>query len=93
MSNAAQYPLRLPASLKQEAEKRANEDGTSLNQFISSAVAEKLAAMRTAEFFRERRARGDLAVFDRIMSRKTGEPPIPGDERPKAKRHRLKSKR
>lgn len=88
MTNAAHYPLRLPASIKKEAEKRANEDGTSLNQFISSAVAEKLAAMSTAEYFRERRSRADFAAFDRVMSRKSGEPPIAGDERPRTKRRR-----
>ena len=42
------YALRLLASLKAEAEKVAAEEGTTLNQFINVAVAEKLAALRTA---------------------------------------------
>jgi len=47
-ANSSTYPLRLPASVKAEAERLAAEDGTSLNQFVASAVAEKLAALRTA---------------------------------------------
>jgi hypothetical protein len=43
------------------------------------AVAEKVAAMATAELFAERRGRADMDAFDRIMSRKGGEPPRPDD--------------
>jgi hypothetical protein len=73
------YPLRLPHSIKAEVERRAAADGTSVNQFIATAVAEKLAAMGTAEFFAERRNRADFDAFDRLMRRKTGEPPRPDD--------------
>lgn len=73
------YPLRLPRSLKQEVERRAHEDGVSINQFVATAVAEKLAAMNTAEFFAERRARADFKAFDRLMKRKGGEPPRDDD--------------
>ena len=38
----ARYPLNLPVRLKQDAERWAREQGTSLNQFIVWAVAEKL---------------------------------------------------
>ena len=38
------YPLRLPVSIKSEAEKLAASEGTSLNQFVATAVAEKVAA-------------------------------------------------
>ena len=76
------YPLRLPASVKAEAEKLAAEDGTSLNQFVASAVAEKLAALRTAAFFTGRSGRGDRDAFRRLLTREGGEPPQPGDEAP-----------
>ncbi len=39
MSVASNYALRLPASLKRELEKVARDDGTSLNQFIVTAVS------------------------------------------------------
>lgn len=79
MKNQSTYPLRLPRSLKAEVQRRAREDGTSVNQFIATAVAEKLAAMSTAEFFAERQARADFAAFDRLMRRQGGEPPQPDD--------------
>lgn len=79
MKRQSTYPLRLPNSIKAEVERLAREDGISINQFIATAVAEKLSAMRTAEFFAERRARADFAVFDRIMNREGGEPPRPDD--------------
>lgn len=44
------YPLRLPRSVKAAVEQLAKEEGISLNQFVATAVAEKLAAMRTATF-------------------------------------------
>jgi hypothetical protein len=43
--------LRLPASLKATAEEVAKADNTTLNQFIAAAVAEKLAALKTADYF------------------------------------------
>jgi hypothetical protein len=73
------YPLRLPTSVKAEVTRRAKADGTSFNQFVATAVAEKLAAMNTAAFFAERRDRADFKVLDQIMSRKGGEPPAPDD--------------
>ena len=79
---APTYPLRLPASIKREAERLAAEDGASFNQFVASAVAEKVGAMRTAAYFNDRRAAADWAGFDRLMGRSGGEPPREGDEVP-----------
>jgi hypothetical protein len=42
----ARYPLNLPARLKQDAEKWANDQGVSLNQFILWSVAEKVGALK-----------------------------------------------
>ena len=83
MSNSqSTYPLRLPTSVKAEAVRRAKADGTSFNQFVATAVAEKLAAMNTAAFFAEHRERADFEAFDRLMSRAAGETPPTGDELP-----------
>lgn len=73
------YPLRLPRSVKAEVERRAKADGVSVNQFVATAVAEKLAAMDTAAFFAARREKADFAAFDRLMQRKGGEAPQPDD--------------
>ena len=81
MTNLSTYPLRLPRSVKAAVEKLAKEEGVSLNQFVATAVAEKLAAMSTAAFFAERRGRADMAAFRRILKRRGGQPPRAGDER------------
>jgi len=82
MRTSSNYALRLPASLKRAVEEIAREDGTTLNQFIVSAVAEKLAALKTADYFVKRAARADFAVFDRLMKRRGGESCRAGDEIP-----------
>jgi len=76
------YLLRLPVSIKAEAETLAAAEGVSLDQFLAMAVAEKIAAMRTATYFAERRGRADWQAFDRLMSREGGEAPRVGDELP-----------
>ena len=80
MATMSNYTLRLLASLKAEAEKVAEEEGTTLNQFINVAVAEKLAALRTARYFQERATHADLETFDRLLETAGDEPPRRGDE-------------
>ncbi|MDP6705322.1 MAG: toxin-antitoxin system HicB family antitoxin [Alphaproteobacteria bacterium] len=80
MTETKTYSLRLPRSLKEAVERLSKEEGTSINQFVAMAVAEKVSALRTAKYFRERQRRADLAAFDRLMDRPGGEPPRPGDE-------------
>jgi hypothetical protein len=77
------YPLRLPRSLKEAVERLSREDQTSINQFVATAVAEKVSALETAKFFADKRARADFKAFDRILKRKGGKPPREGDESPK----------
>jgi hypothetical protein len=86
MSETKTYPLRLPRSLKKAVEQQSREDGTSINQFVATAVAEKLSAMQTAEFFTSRKARADFKAFDKIMRRRGGKRPRPGDELPRRTR-------
>ena len=50
MSETKTYPLRLPQSLKDAVERISKEDGTSINQFVAMAVAEKVSALETAAF-------------------------------------------
>lgn len=69
------FPLRLPVSMKAALEEISERDGTSMNQFLVIAAAEKIAAMETERFFAERRTRMDRKAFRRILNRKGGEPP------------------
>lgn len=80
MKKSRTYPLRLPESLKQAVERLSREDRTSINQFVATAVAEKVSALETARFFADRKARADFKAFDRIMKRRGGKPPREGDE-------------
>ena len=80
MATTSNYALRLLASLKAEAQRVAADEGTTLNQFINVAVAEKLAALRTARYFEERASRAKPGAFDRLMETAGDEPPRPGDE-------------
>ena len=82
MSETATYPLRLPRSIKAAVEKMARSEGTSMNQFVATAVAEKLAVLNTAAYFSERKSRTDLAAFKRLLKRKGGGAPRKGDELP-----------
>jgi hypothetical protein len=77
------FALRVQKSLLEEARKLAEAEGVALNQFINVALAEKLAAMRTAEFFRERARRGNVRKALKILGRAGKKnPPRPGDELP-----------
>jgi hypothetical protein len=76
------YPLRLPVSLKAAVEKLSKQDGTSMNQFVVMAVAEKVSAMTTADFFAERKAKADPSAFRKILNRRGGQPPASDDELP-----------
>lgn len=89
MSTLTTYPLRLPKSIKAAAERLSKADGTSLNQFVATAVAEKIAVMETTAFFevraeraRARAARGEPSALDALLNRSGGEPPREGDELP-----------
>ncbi len=75
------FSLRLPVSLKAAIELMAEADGTSMNQFLVMAAAEKFTAIQTAEkYFAERRGRGDREAALAFLSRNGGEPPRVGDE-------------
>ena len=80
MSQLTTYPLRLPRSLRTGVERFSKQDGISINQFVSIAVAEKLAMLQAEVYFSERSARADLGAFDALMQRMGGVAPRAGDE-------------
>jgi hypothetical protein len=80
MKTTSTYPLRLPRSIKVAVEKLAAEEGVSINQFVATAVAEKLAVLRTADYFEDRKRKLDPIAFRKLLRRKGGEKPQPGDE-------------
>jgi len=73
------FPLRLPLLLKAAVEAISERDGTSMNQFLVVAAAEKIAAMQIETFFAERVGRSDREAFRRVLDRRGGEAPRADD--------------
>ena len=83
------FALRLQPSLLEEARKLAESEGVALNQLINVAVAEKLSALRTEDYFSQRAARANLPKALKILKRAgAGNPPMKGDEVPVKRRRR-----
>ena len=61
--------LRLPNSIHKQLKIYAEEDGISMNQFIATAVAEKLASLATMEYLEQRARRGSKDKFNAVLSR------------------------
>lgn len=76
----SQVALRLPDSLHQYAKQLAAQDSASLNQFIVTAVAEKISALNTEAFFQQRAALSSREKFDRVLTKVADRPPVQGDE-------------
>ena len=74
--------LRLPESLHQKLRELAERDDISINQFITTAVAEKAAALLTVDYLEARGQRANTKLVDRVLSRVPNVPPIVGDESP-----------
>src|SRR5271165_554551 len=89
------FALRVPPSLMAEARKTALAEGIALNQLITLALAEKISAIRTEEYFEERARRADPEKVDRILARVgKGNPPVEGDALPlQIAARKLKKKR
>jgi hypothetical protein len=73
--------LRLPESLHNPLKDLARREGISINQLISTAVAEKLSALMTADYLEERARRGDRGRFEHVLARVPDTEPEPTDRR------------
>jgi hypothetical protein len=61
--------LRLSESLHKRVRELAKREGISINQFVTTAVAEKLSALMTQEYLEARAKRGSRRKFDRALSK------------------------
>ena len=66
MSNIS---LRLPDSLHKRARDLAKKENTSINQSVSSALAEKISALMTEEYIEQRAKRASKLKFNRVLSK------------------------
>lgn len=72
--------LRLPESLHRRVRELAQRDDVSINQFIATALAEKLSAILTGEYLEERAKRGERRKFVRVLAKVLDVPPVTGDD-------------
>jgi len=61
--------LRLPNSLHKQARKLAREEGISINQLVTTALAEKMSALMTVDYLEERAARGSRERFEAVLAK------------------------
>ncbi len=76
------FAPRLPESLYAHAKLLADQDQASLNQFITVAVAEKVSALNTAQFFAERAGKSKPGDLARLLAQVKGREPLAGDAMP-----------
>ena len=72
--------IRLPNSVHESIKALARRDGISVNQFIASAAAEKMASLQTLDFLRREAALGTREDFEQFLKRVPDAPAQAGDE-------------
>jgi hypothetical protein len=72
--------LRLPDSLGSKLKEFSKAEQISMNQFIATAVAEKMAALETFDYLGERAKKGDYEHFKNMLSKVPNRKPLKGDE-------------
>ncbi|HEX9700205.1 MAG TPA: toxin-antitoxin system HicB family antitoxin [Acidobacteriota bacterium] len=77
--------LRLPESLHKKLKELAQREGVSINQLISTAVAEKVSALMTLDYLEARAARGSREKFDAVLAKVADVEPPDYDALPKGK--------
>lgn len=61
--------VRLPDSLHKQLKQLAEQEGVSVNQLITLAVAEKVTALKTEDYLRERAKHADRAAFLGVLDK------------------------
>ncbi len=72
--------LRLPESLHRQVRELAEREDMSINQFIATAVAEKMSALLTVDYLEARAQRGSRTHLRAVLRRVPDVPAAPGDE-------------
>ena len=73
--------LRLPESLHKQVKELAREEGISINQFVATAVAEKMSALLTEEYLNKRARRGSREKYDAALAEVADVEPDERDQR------------
>ncbi len=77
----SQYALRIPDSLFKSAKGCAESDHVSMNQFFVTAIAEKVSALTTEQYFKDRGAFSpDRDTYLKMLANAPDVAPLQGDE-------------
>jgi hypothetical protein len=71
--------IELPESLKKNIEALAAKEGYTVNQFLASAAAEKLAVVMTIDYLRREAAQGRREDFEHYLSAVPDAPSVETD--------------
>ncbi|MDL1976019.1 MAG: BrnA antitoxin family protein [Deltaproteobacteria bacterium] len=72
--------LRLPNSIHRHIKEIASQEDISINQFILSAVSEKISAISTENYLVRRANRANRGDFKKILNNVPNRTPLAGDE-------------
>lgn len=72
--------LNLPSSIQRHLHELAAADGVPVEQFVASAVTEKVSALLAADYLRQRAAQADSTAMKAVLDRVSLRAPLPGDE-------------
>ena len=72
--------LRLPDYLHNSIRAIADKEHISVNQLITTAIAEKVSALATEKYLNAMAAKGSAKAFDAVIAKVKKRPPLPGDE-------------
>lgn len=72
--------LRLPESLHKQVKLFAKKDAISINQFIASAVAEKMSALLTEDYIKNKALQGNKDLFSNSIKKVPNTSPEDFDE-------------
>ncbi|MGG6268132.1 hypothetical protein ACQ4M3_31845 [Leptolyngbya sp. AN03gr2] len=61
--------VQIPDSLYKSLQELAKQDGISVDQFISTAVAEKIAALTTESYLESLAKRGSRAKYEAVLAK------------------------
>ena len=72
--------LTLPNSIQRHLQEMADLDGVPVEQFVMSAVAEKISALTAETYLRARANRADADAFRAILEKVPPRAPLAGDD-------------
>lgn len=78
--NMSTLTIQMPDGIAQQLREIAEKEGVTVDQLVASAAAEKLSALMTVDYLRERARRGKREDIIAFLDQSPAAPSMPGDE-------------